>query len=209
MPGAMALKRGLDLVVGAAGLAVALPIIALGWVLVVTEDGLPGFFIQRRVGRGDRDFGIPKLRTLRRHSGSVGEVGQVGPEHELVTRVGRWLRRLKIDELPQFLTVVLGDMSLVGPRPTVPEQVAEYDDFARRRLLMRPRLTGWAQVHGNASLPWADRIRLDVWYVDHWSLGLDLVVLARTIDTVLLGERPNAEVLTKATTHEIRTRRRG
>ncbi|MGE0442309.1 MAG: sugar transferase [Gemmatimonadales bacterium] len=202
-------KRAADLIVGALVALPALVVVGLSWVLVVVEDGRPGFFRQTRVGLGGREFGILKLRTMRRNEAPVSEVGQVGSDHPMVTRVGRWLRRLKVDELPQVLNVLAGDMSLVGPRPTVAEQVREYDDFARRRLAVRPGVTGWAQVNGNVALTWEDRIRLDVWYVDHWRPALDLRILARTIGVLFRGERVGTTALNEARAHEDRTRRRG
>lgn len=180
-------KRCADLLVATVIAAVAAPIVLVSSVLVKLEDGDDVFFWQERVGAGGRAFRIPKIRTMSsRRSHDAFEV--VTSAHPDVTRVGRWLRRLKVDELPQIWNVLVGEMSLVGPRPTVPEQVARYDDYQRRRLLVRPGCTGLAQVHGNASLSWDERIAYDVYYVAHCSMRMDIFVLARTVAVVLLGE---------------------
>ncbi|MHB1327846.1 MAG: sugar transferase [Gemmatimonadales bacterium] len=197
----------MDCLAGCFFLVLAAPLILLGWLATVIEDGRPGFFTQERIGRDGGPFVIYKLRSMRQHNASFSEVGQVFLDHPLVTRSGRWLRRLKIDEMPQLLNVIAGQMSLVGPRPTIAEQVVHYDAFARRRLAVRPGLTGWAQVNGNATLSWDDRIRLDVWYVDHWTLGLDLRILWRTLRVVLSGDRSSAEALDLAKAHENGIRR--
>jgi lipopolysaccharide/colanic/teichoic acid biosynthesis glycosyltransferase len=166
-------------------------------------------YVQRRSGADGEPFDIFKLRTLRVHDVPAHRMAQVRAGDAMVTRVGRVLRRSKIDELPQLLNVLRGDMSMVGPRPTLPEQVERYDAFQRRRLAMRPGLTGWAQINGGTELPWEERIYLDVWYVDHWSLGLDARVLARTLGVVLGGERVRPEPLAAARAHADGLRRRG
>ncbi len=192
------LKRCLDATGSTLVLALALPLFLCVAGLVLLEDRGPVFYRQRRVGLGGRPFELLKFRSLRVHDLSTEVVGQVSGSHPLVTRTGRVIRRLKIDELPQLLNVLRGDMSLVGPRPTVPEQVERYDAFQRRRLEMRPGITGWAQVNGNVQLSWDERITLDVWYVDHWSPVLDARILARTVAVVLFGERPNLQALVEA-----------
>jgi lipopolysaccharide/colanic/teichoic acid biosynthesis glycosyltransferase len=135
---------------------------------------------QARVGKDGRDFDLLKLRTM------VVGAERMGPGHAVdrgdarITRVGRVLRRTSIDELPQLWNVIRGDMSVVGPRPTLRYQVEQYDERQRRRLEVRPGLTGWAQVHGRAALPWAERIELDLWYVDNRSPKVDLLILVKT-----------------------------
>lgn len=147
----------------------------------------PVLFSQPRGGRGSVPFLSYKFRTMRAdHRHDPGEI--VPLSHPNITAVGRLLRRLKIDELPQLLNVLKGDMSLVGPRPTIMEQVLAYNDFQRRRQEVRPGITGLAQVNGNAEISWDERIRYDVYYVDHMSLWLDLAILAKTVLIVLLGE---------------------
>ena len=194
-------KRTLDIVLGSGLLILAAPLILIAALAILLEDGRPAIFRQLRAGKQGRGFTLHKLRTMHRNQLRVDLVGQVGADHELLLRTGRWLRRLKIDELPQLLNVVRGDMSLVGPRPTVPEQVAGYSAFEKRRLEVEPGMTGWAQVHGNVQLPWPDRILLDVWYVDNWTIGLDLGVLARTVIVLFFGERVDRRALEDARLH--------
>ena len=119
----------------------------------------------------------------------------------MVTSVGRWMRRLKIDELPQLLNVLCGEMSLIGPRPTIPEQVVAYSEFQRRRLEILPGITGWAQINGGIEISWPERIMLDVWYVDHRSLWLDIQILARTAAVILFGDQRNQGALNEARAH--------
>ncbi len=168
------------MVVAAAGLVVASPALALAALGIKLEDRGPVLFRQRRVGRGGEEFELLKLRTMVVGAERQGAGWAVDRGDPRITRVGRVLRRLSIDELPQLWNVVRGEMSLVGPRPTLAYQVERYTPRQRRRLEVAPGLTGWAQVNGRASLPWADRIELDVWYVEHRSLWLDLKILART-----------------------------
>ena len=200
-PAARRLKRGLDVAVAGAVLLLSLPLMLVVALLVLLEDGRPILYAQRRAGCGGRRFTLLKFRSMRVNDLAVEAVGPVGERHPLVTRTGRLIRRFKVDELLQLLNVLRGEMSLVGPRPTIPEQVERYGAFERRRLLVPPGLTGWAQVNGNARLTWPERIVLDVWYVDHWSLWLDLRILAKTVSVVLLGERPNVPALDRALAH--------
>ncbi len=204
-----ATKRALDATIAAVLVAGFLPLLACAGIAVLVGDGRPLLFVQRRSGKDGLEFNVRKFRTMRLHDALPEELGQVRDDHELVTRTGRLLRRLKIDELPQLLNVLSGDMSLVGPRPTLPSQVSSYDRFQLRRLEVRPGLTGWAQVNGNATLTWPERIALDVWYVDHWSLGLDLKIMGRTVGVILRGERPDASAISEARKHEDSARRRG
>jgi lipopolysaccharide/colanic/teichoic acid biosynthesis glycosyltransferase len=190
-------------------LVFSLPIAGVASIAVLIESGRPIFFTQTRVGKHGRQFRLFKFRTMRQNSLSIAEVGQVTSSHPLVTRLGRILRRYKIDEIPQLCNVLRGEMLLVGPRPTVIEQVERYDSFQRRRLLVMPGLTGWAQVNGNTSLTWEDRIRLDVWYIDHWSPVLDAAILAKTIVVALRGEHLNNRAIEEARSHENSINRRG
>jgi len=174
------MKRALDVVGAALGLVIASPVLALAALAIKLEDRGPVLYRQSRVGMGGRHFEVLKLRTMvvdaDRHAGGW-PVDQRDPR---ITRVGSILRRASFDELPQLWNVLRGDMSLVGPRPTLAYQVEQYTPRQRRRLDVRPGLTGWAQVNGRARLRWADRIELDVWYVEHQSVWLDLKILART-----------------------------
>ncbi len=175
------------MVVAAAGLVVASPALALAALGIKLEDRGPVLFRQRRVGRGGEEFELLKLRTMVVGAERQGAGWAVDRGDPRITRVGRVLRRLAIDELPQLWNVVRGEMSLVGPRPTLRYQVEQYTDRQRRRLDVRPGITGWAQVHGRASLPWDERIELDVWYVENRSARLDARILARTPRALLSG----------------------
>jgi lipopolysaccharide/colanic/teichoic acid biosynthesis glycosyltransferase len=147
----------------------------------------PVIYRQRRAGRDGQAFDLYKLRTMHRGHDPVGVGTPVLPGDPRVTRVGRILRRLSLDELPNLVNVVRGELAVVGPRPTLEAQVEEYTQRQRRRLEVKPGLTGWAQVNGRAGIPWEERIELDVWYVDHRSLWLDLRVLGRTIRLLVTG----------------------
>jgi lipopolysaccharide/colanic/teichoic acid biosynthesis glycosyltransferase len=173
-------NRAADVLGGTAALVVASPFLALAAVAIKLGDGGPVLYRQRRIGLDGQEFELLKLRTMTvgaEHQGAGLAVNRGDPR---ITRAGRVLRRLSLDELPQLWNVVCGEMSLIGPRPTVAYQVAQYTPRQRRRLDVKPGLTGWAQVNGRAKLPWAERIELDVWYVEHRSPWLDLKILART-----------------------------
>jgi len=176
------LKRMLDLALGTVALAVGSPVIAATAVVTRALDGPPVFFRQQRSGRGGRPFTMIKFRTMR-----PPLPHEVGPEFDAarLTRLGDFLRRTSLDELPTFLHVVRGEMSLVGPRPLPVAYLARYDDTQARRLEVRPGVTGLAQVSGRNALTWEDKLALDVRYVDTHTLLLDLRILARTIGTVL------------------------
>jgi lipopolysaccharide/colanic/teichoic acid biosynthesis glycosyltransferase len=174
------LNRAADVAVASLGLAVAAPVLGLAALAIKLEDGGPVLYRQRRVGKDGADFDLLKLRTMVVGAESMGAGFAVAEGDPRITRVGGLLRRLSVDELPQLWNVVRGDMSMVGPRPTLRYQVERYTDRQRRRLEVKPGITGWAQIHGRARLPWADRIELDVWYVEHRSPRLDLRILART-----------------------------
>jgi len=208
-PGRSVAKRGFDAAFAALALALASPVLAVAALLVRIGDRGSLLFRQERIGVGGRPFELLKFRSMREHDLTVEQVGQVRAGDPLVTPAGRLLRRFKIDELPQLWNVLRGDMAVVGPRPTVREQVERYDAFRRRRLEARPGVTGWAQVNGNTQLSWDDRIALDVWYIDHWSLGLDARILARTIRVVLFGERADVAAVEEARRHADRAGRSG
>jgi lipopolysaccharide/colanic/teichoic acid biosynthesis glycosyltransferase len=173
-------NRAFDLVLSAAGLAVAAPVLGAAAAAIKLEDGGPVFYRQTRVGRDGTDFDLVKLRTMVAGAEKLGAGFAVNEGDPRITRVGRVLRKLSLDELPQLWNVLRGDMSLIGPRPTLRYQVEQYSERQRKRLNVKPGITGWAQVHGRATLPWADRIELDVWYVEHRSPRLDLKILAKT-----------------------------
>ena len=174
------MRRVLDVVVAGAGLVAVSPVLALGALAVKLEDRGPVLFRQTRVGKDGIDFELLKLRTMVVGAESQGAGYAVDRGDPRITTVGRVLRRTSVDELPQLWNVVRGEMSLIGPRPTLRYQVDRYDEHQRHRLDIRPGITGWAQVNGRAALPWADRIELDVFYVEHRSLSLDLKILLKT-----------------------------
>ena len=178
--GGDALNRALDVAIAGAGLVAASPLLALSALAVKLEDGGPVLYRQTRVGKDGVDFELLKLRTMIVGAERVGAGYAVNEGDARITRVGRVLRKLSLDELPQLWNVVRGDMSVIGPRPTLRYQVERYDARQRRRLDVKPGITGWAQIHGRAALPWPDRIELDVWYVDHRSRKTDLLILLRT-----------------------------
>jgi len=173
-------NRSLDVALAGLGLVVASPLLAVAGLAVKLEDGGPVLFRQVRVGKDGRDFELLKLRSMVVDAERQGAGFAVDRGDARITRVGRVIRRTSIDELPQLWNVVRGDMSVIGPRPTLRYQVERYTERQRRRLEVRPGLTGWAQIHGRATLPWAERIELDVWYVEHRSPGVDLKILLRT-----------------------------
>ena len=174
------LNRALDIAIAGAGLAITSPLLAAAAIAVKLEDGGPVLFKQTRVGKDGADFELLKLRTMVVGAERQGAGYAVNRGDSRITRVGRFLRRTSLDELPQLWNVVRGDMSLIGPRPTLRYQVERYTERQRRRLDVLPGITGWAQIHGRASLSWDERIELDVWYVDHRKPRTDLLILLRT-----------------------------
>jgi lipopolysaccharide/colanic/teichoic acid biosynthesis glycosyltransferase len=175
-----ALNRAVDVLVAGAGLVLASPLLGLAALATKLESGGPVLYRQTRVGKDGVDFEVLKLRTMVVGAERLGAGYAVDRGDARITRVGRILRRTSIDELPQLWNILRGDMSVIGPRPTLRYQVEQYDERQRRRIEIRPGMTGWAQVHGRAELPWAERIELDVWYVEHRSPLVDLQILART-----------------------------
>jgi lipopolysaccharide/colanic/teichoic acid biosynthesis glycosyltransferase len=182
-------KRACDVVVAAAGLVVATPIMAAVAAAVRSSMGPPVLFRQLRAGRGGVPFELLKVRTMRALRAGEDPYESDG---DRLTPLGRRLRTWSLDELPQLVNVLRGDMSLVGPRPLPLAYVDRYSDEQRRRLLVRPGITGWAQVNGRNAVEWDDRFRLDLWYVDHASLSLDLRILGRTLRQVLRGGEVSA-----------------
>jgi len=180
-------KRTIDIVVSFTLIVVLAPVWLVAAVIVKLSSPGPILFAQSRGGRLGRPFTLYKFRTMRAdHVHDPKEIVPLG--HSGITPVGRWFRRTKIDELPQLINVFIGDMSLIGPRPTIMEQIERYDDFERRRLAVRPGCTGLAQVNSNATMSWAERIRYDVYYVDHVGPLFDLMILLKTLLVVILGE---------------------
>jgi lipopolysaccharide/colanic/teichoic acid biosynthesis glycosyltransferase len=180
-------NRLLDAALGGIGLAIASPALAIAAVATKLDDGGPVLYRQRRVGLHGKEFELVKLRTMTVGAERQGAGYAVNEGDPRITRVGRFLRRLSVDEIPQLWNVVRGDMSLIGPRPTLAYQVEKYTPRQRRRLDVKPGITGWAQIHGRARLPWDERIELDVWYVEHRSPWLDVKILARTPAALFAG----------------------
>ena len=174
------MNRAADLAIAGGALLVASPLLALAALAIKLEDGGPVLYRQTRVGRDGTDFELLKLRTMVVGAESMGAGLAVNRGDSRITRAGRILRKLSLDELPQLWNVVRGEMSVIGPRPTLRYQVEQYDERQRHRLDVKPGITGWAQIHGRAALPWAERIELDLWYVENRSAWLDLKILART-----------------------------
>lgn len=181
------IRRGVDIVVSAVLLVLSSPVLLAAVVAVKLDSRGPAFYRQRRAGLRGQPFDMLKLRTMVDGAEHVGAGLAIDAGDSRITRVGAFLRRTSLDELPNLVNVLRGEMSLIGPRPTLPAQVAQYTARQRGRLAVKPGITGWAQVNGRASLPWSERIELDIYYVEHRSLALDLRILARTPVLVLGG----------------------
>ncbi len=181
------MPRVVDILIATIALVVLSPFLAAAAVAIKLGGRGPVLYRQRRVGRGEREFELLKLRTMVAGSDPVGVGTVVTRDDPRVTRAGRFLRRTSLDEVPNLVNVLRGEMAIVGPRPTIPAQVDDYTPFQRRRHEVLPGITGWAQVQGRAGIPWEERIELDVWYVDHRSAALDARILLRTARLVLSG----------------------
>jgi sugar transferase EpsL len=178
-------KRAIDLLVSALGLTLGSPVLAAIAAASRLWLGRPVLHRAERAGRDERPFTLYKFRSM---TDERGPDGRLLPDGDRLTTYGRTLRSLSLDELPQLWNVLRGDMSLVGPRPLPTEYLPRYTPEERRRHAVQPGITGWAQVNGRNDLPWDERLALDVWYVDHQSLGLDVRILARTVLRVLRRE---------------------
>jgi lipopolysaccharide/colanic/teichoic acid biosynthesis glycosyltransferase len=181
------LPRAADVGIAALGLVLASPVLALAALAIKLSSRGPVIYRQRRVGRDGEEFEMWKLRTMRQGSDPVGVGTAVVADDERITRAGRFLRRFALDELPNLVNVLRGEMAIVGPRATLAAQVELYTPPQRRRLELKPGVTGWAQTHGRTGIPWEERIELDVWYVENRSLGLDLRILAMTPAVLIKG----------------------
>jgi lipopolysaccharide/colanic/teichoic acid biosynthesis glycosyltransferase len=187
------LPRAVDVAIAVLGLVLLSPILLAAAIAIKLTSPGPVFYKQRRVGKDGAIFELYKLRTMRLGADPVGVGTAVTADDPRVTRVGRLLRRYSLDEVPNLINVLRGEMRIVGPRATLPAQVEHYTPRQRRRLDLRPGVTGWAQIHGRAGIPWEERIELDVWYVEHRSPWLDLKILARTPKALLGGAGNVAE----------------
>ncbi len=181
------IRRALDILVSASVLLISSPLLVLALLAVRLESAGHPIYRQRRVGRDGRPFDVIKLRTMVDGAEHLGAGLAVNENDARITRVGALLRRTSLDELPNLLNVLRGEMSLIGPRPTLPVQVEQYTPRERGRLAIKPGITGWAQVNGRTALPWSERIELDLFYIEHRSLALDLRILRRTVAMVLGG----------------------
>ena len=181
------MSRALDILLAAVGLVIAAPVLLIAAIAIKLDSRGPALYLARRVGRGGVEFDLYKLRTMHTGNDPVGVGTPVLAGDPRVTRVGDVLRRFSLDELPNLINVLRGEMAIVGPRPTLRAQVDAYTPHQRRRLDVKPGITGWAQVNGRAGIPWDERIELDVWYVDHRSVPLDLRILARTARLLITG----------------------
>jgi lipopolysaccharide/colanic/teichoic acid biosynthesis glycosyltransferase len=181
------IRRVVDVASSALALMLSAPLLALAALAIRLESPGPVIYSQRRAGLDGRTFDVIKLRTMVDGAEHIGAGLAVDADDPRITRVGAFLRRTSLDELPNLLNVLRGEMSLIGPRPTLPAQVEQYTPRQRGRLQIKPGITGWAQVNGRAALPWDERIELDLYYIDHRSLSLDLKILWRTVAMVLGG----------------------
>lgn len=179
------LKRGLDLLISFFGLLILAPVFLLIALAIKLDSPGPVFFRQERVGKNERLFKIFKFRTMVEGAQEKGAGVFVEEEDPRITRTGKFLRNTSLDELPQLINILKGEMSLVGPRPTLRYQVENYDERQKGRLKVRPGVTGWAQVHGRSALSWPERIELDLWYIENWSWWLDLKILFKTARVAL------------------------
>jgi lipopolysaccharide/colanic/teichoic acid biosynthesis glycosyltransferase len=180
-------SRALDIAIASVALVLLSPFLLLAAIAIRLDSRGPVLYRQRRVGLGGREFELFKLRTMRVGSDPVGVGTPVLEGDPRVTRAGRFLRRLSLDEIPNLINVLRGELAIVGPRPTLAAQVELYTPRQRRRLEVKPGITGWAQVNGRAGIPWEERIEYDVWYVENRSLGLDLRIMGRTARLLLTG----------------------
>ncbi|KFG90467.1 UDP-phosphate galactose phosphotransferase [Sphingobium herbicidovorans NBRC 16415] len=184
----MGARRIADVMLASTGLVLLAPVMAIIAGSIRLFDGPPVLFKQARVTKGGKLFKVVKFRTM--NDGRDAE-GQLLPDRMRTTALGRFLRRSRLDELPQLWNILIGEMSLIGPRPLLPQTIAAAGKKGQLRCAVRPGLTGWAQVNGNSLLDDDDKIALDLWYIENRSLRIDLVILARTIGVALRGERFN------------------
>ena len=180
-------RRAFDILVAGTALVVTSPVVAIAIVAIRLESRGHPIYRQRRIGKDGHPFDVLKLRTMVQGAEGMGAGMAVNEGDPRITRVGAILRRYSIDELPNLVNVLRGEMAIIGPRPTIPVQVEQYTPRQRGRLAVPPGITGWAQVNGRASLPWSERIELDLWYIEHRSLRIDAIILWRTVLMVLGG----------------------
>jgi undecaprenyl phosphate N,N'-diacetylbacillosamine 1-phosphate transferase len=184
-------KRLFDFVIALVGLIILSPLFLILWIgLLIANKGAGAFFLQERPGKDEKIFKVIKFKTM---NDRRDENGNLLPDNERLTKIGRVIRSLSLDELPQLINVLKGDMALVGPRPLLIQYLPLYDDVQHRRHEVRPGMTGWAQVNGRNAISWQEKFEHDVWYVDHLSLSLDIKILLKTIEKVFKREGINSE----------------
>ena len=181
------MRRAFDIFVAGTALLFFSPVLLLAMLLIRLESPGSPIYRQRRVGLDGEEFDVLKLRTMVTGAEHIGAGMAIDEGDTRITRVGGFLRRTSLDEIPNLINILRGDMAVIGPRPTIPVQVTQYTDRQRGRLAVKPGLTGWAQVNGRAALPWPERIELDLWYIEHRSWRLDFQILLRTARMVLSG----------------------
>jgi lipopolysaccharide/colanic/teichoic acid biosynthesis glycosyltransferase len=182
------MRRLFDIAVAATVLLLTSPLLLLAALAIAVESPGSPLYRQRRVGKDAEEFKLIKLRTMVKNAENLGAGLAIDEDDPRILRCGKLLRRLSIDELPNLVNVLLGNMSIIGPRPTVMSQVEKYDERQRGRLDVKPGITGWAQVNGRASLPWSERIELDLWYVQHRSARVDAQIIFRTLKLLVSGD---------------------
>jgi lipopolysaccharide/colanic/teichoic acid biosynthesis glycosyltransferase len=183
-------KRIMDFVFALVGLIVLSPLFLILWIgLSIANKGAGAFFLQERPGKDEKIFKVIKFKTM---NDKRDENGNLFPDSERLTTIGRWIRSLSLDEIPQLINVLKGDMALVGPRPLLVQYLPLYDEVQHRRHEVRPGITGWAQVNGRNAISWEQKFDYDVWYVDHLSLSLDFKILLRTVEKVFEREGINS-----------------
>lgn len=195
-------KRGFDLFMSLLAIMLLIPIWLVLTICIFVENPGSIIFRQLRPGKDGKLFIIYKFRSMYINSVPPMELGAVKHNHSLVTRVGHFIRRFKLDETPQFYNVLKGEMSLIGPRPCLPDRIASMTEAEKRRFHMLPGISGWAEVNGNVDLTWEEQLLLDLWYVDHFTLKLDLAIFIKTIKVVLCGSVKNEQALNAATNRE-------
>jgi len=179
-------KRIIDFVIALVGLIVLSPLFLILWIwLSIANKGAGAFFVQERPGKDEKIFKVIKFKTM---NDRRDEKGDLLPDSERLTTIGRWIRSLSLDEIPQLINVLKGDMALIGPRPLLVQYLPLYDEVQRRRHEVRPGMTGWAQVKGRNAISWQEKFAYDVWYVDNLSLSLDIKILLKTIEKVFKRE---------------------
>jgi undecaprenyl phosphate N,N'-diacetylbacillosamine 1-phosphate transferase len=183
-------KRLFDFMIALVGLIILSPLLLILWIgLSIANKGAGAFFLQERPGKDEKIFKVIKFKTM---NDRRDENGNLLPDNERLTTIGRWIRSLSLDEIPQLINVLKGDMSLIGPRPLLVQYLPLYDEVQRRRHEVRPGMTGWAQVNGRNAISWQEKFEYDVWYVDHLSLSLDIKILLKTIEKVFKREGINS-----------------